>query len=67
MAFKYRSVSFACGLFIFSSFGVFSCVAEDSLDGAVFYTVTLIPSGDLLLRRLRDTYRTRRQVPSDEP
>jgi hypothetical protein len=64
MAFRYRATSFACGLLVFSSFGVFSCVIEDSLDGAVFYSVTLIPPGNLLLRRLREMHRMRRQVPS---
>ncbi|MGV9870645.1 hypothetical protein [Rhodococcus koreensis] len=63
MAFRDRVAIFACGLLAFSSFGVFSCVIEDSLDGAVFYSVTLIPSGDLLLRRLREMHSMRRQVP----
>jgi hypothetical protein len=64
MAFRYRAATFACGLLDISAFGVSSCVAEDSLDGAVFYSVTLIPPGDLLLRRLRDAHRMRRRMPN---
>lgn len=67
MAFRYRAVSLACGLLVVSAAGVFSCMAEDSLGGAVFYSVTLIPSGDLLLRRLRDAHHTRQRVTGAEP
>jgi hypothetical protein len=42
---KVSGGEFACGLLVVSSFGVLSCVAEDSLGGPMFYSVTLIPSG----------------------
>ena len=67
MAFTYRAASFACSLVMVSSAGVLSCLVEDSPGGTVFYAVTLIPSGELLLRRLRDRHRPRRQTAQTGP